>query len=136
MVLTIMFAVFVVSGIVLILYDDCSCLAIVLMVLGGLGFLICIVAIFCAPVDRDRILLGYEQDRIYIESMYNEELISLQEREKVIDLILEDNRIINKFRVYSKSKTLNWFYSKKVAGLELFDITKIRKVKNEIILGE
>ncbi len=104
------------------------------IVIGVIWLVICFFLIMGVETTGKRVVLEYEQDRLYIESLYDEDVISLAERNKVVTLIMKDNNIINKCKVNSDSALYNLFYSEDVGKLELFDVTKITNIKNEIVL--
>jgi len=138
MIITLIGLMVLIAGMLVVVFEWCD-LEIFggfLIFFGALTVVICIICIVTAPVYSRQICLEYEQDKVYIESLYNEETISLEERMKVIDLIIEDNNIINKHRIRNKSLAYSWFYPKSVGQLEIFDLTKIEKIKNEIVLEE
>ncbi len=103
-------------------------LGVTLSIFGVLFTVILLLVLFNVPVNSKRLLVEYDEDRKYLESVYELEYISEQERSNVVELIMKDNEIIRMAKIKSKSFYVNVFHSKEVGDLELFDISRVPEV--------
>jgi hypothetical protein len=100
----------------------------IMIVVGGLLAVILIMCAIDAPYDGKRLLVEYEIDKAYLDSVYTLEYISEQERNKAVDLIIKDNKIINQYNINSNNFWISIYYYEEVGELEFFDVSRVPQV--------
>ncbi len=95
---------------------------------GAIMTIILIIIATCVPSNSRRLIFEYRQDVKYLEAVFELDFISHSERDKAVELILSDNRIIGITQMRDKNFWVNVFYSKEVGELELFDVSRVPQV--------
>jgi len=93
---------------------------------GAIGLLVIIAYCIIQPFEWQGQLYEYEQDRAFIERCYDNNNLSALEIDRVTKIIISDNKTILTNKLYDKNPWVNWFYSKRIGELELFDMSRIK----------
>jgi hypothetical protein len=132
--LIILSIVAVVFGVWRLSNDDLSIAGISSVVLGGFSLMICMVGLSIKPFEQDKLLVEYNNDKEYIESVYKNNNLTDSERARAVQLIRQDNIIIEKQRLYIDNFWIGIYQFEKVAKLETFDLSKVPEAKYRMIL--
>ena len=90
-----------------------------------LAYVVMIGALVFVPSSNSRLLVQYEEDKAYIESVYDSTTLTEGERERVITLIMKNNKRIKVNKIRIESFWRNIFYPQDISNLETFDVSKV-----------
>jgi hypothetical protein len=107
-----------------------------LIVIGG-GILIAGSTIFwCTFFDNKNYLIEYQQNKLYIESTYNNDKLTDVERARLIKTVLDTNKKILTIKQWRDNFWIGIYYPYSVGDLTILDITKIKPATYQIDLKE
>lgn len=108
-------------------HEGLQVLGMLMSVIGGMTLLVFILVLASNPISFADGIREYHTDKeAYIETIYDVDVTGY-ERVEAIKLMLSYNHKITKHKNRLNNFWTNWFFSKKIAELELFDISKIKK---------
>ncbi len=123
----------IVLGVILYNYDcfyGSESWGIGLIVLGSIFMAILLIILAFRPIYESQLIVEYEEDKMYLESIFESKHITGDEREKAIDLIMSDNKIIRVNRIRQNSFWIGIYYADKVGELECFNVSMVPEVFN------
>ncbi|MFA5174663.1 MAG: hypothetical protein WC438_05775 [Candidatus Pacearchaeota archaeon] len=116
-------------------YNNClDLIGFGLIIIGACTIIICSALFWDAFFDNKNYPIEYEQNKIYIESTYNNDKITDQERTQVIKMILDTNKKILTTKLWRDNFWIGNYYPYSIGDLPIFDITKIKPVTYQIDL--
>ena len=111
MLLLLIFTILLIIGIVVSKTSyNFEFLGVITALFSGFGLLICIISIGVVIIYEQNARIQYQNDKEYIESMYNNPYITDTERSKVTDMIINDNNIIQTSQYWYKNPWIGIFY--------------------------
>jgi len=105
-----------------------------LVIVSGLASTALVIIAIAVQTSQPGTIAAYEQDKAYIEASMENDSITGGEREKVMDLMLEDNIIITRNKTWSGNFFVGAFHGYDVGQLELFDFKRMQKAKMNVNL--
>lgn len=111
-------------------------LGFILGIPGLIALIICFIQLINTRIDDTNYLIEYQNDKLYIESNYNNENLTDNERMKLSQIIMTDNNIITKSKTWRNNFWIGCFYPYRVGDLKLFDAKKIKSAKLKIDIGK
>lgn len=91
-------------------YDTAEVIGFILTLVNGILLVIFICAAIGTIIRTTNLHIGYENDKAYLEQVYNNENITDNERVKSTQLIIQDNGIILSSQHWHNNFWIGWFY--------------------------